>query len=217
MNNVATIDNLSQLFSSVSLSNIKKFTLVLDLDETIVRSIITTNIKKINSLKTMNNLLLHCIESEKHIFVFYRPHMLQFLQEMSQYFNICVFTNGTKYYAENVVTMINTITSHTYISRWYSRTGEYPFYKYLSLIDHVNISEVLIIDDNNEIWKDDYKNVIKIKQFHGPDDNDYINDTELLDLSKLITESIKLKHNESIYDLIDYLNTKYVYNTINQS
>lgn len=209
MNN-ATIDNLTQLFSHMSLSSqIKKFTLVLDLDETLVHSIVTTDVKKINNLKNMNNLLLHYLTDENHIFVFYRPHMLYFLQEMSKYFNIYIFTNGIQSYADIIVTMINTITSYTYISRWYSRTGEYPFYKYISIIDHVDISDVLIIDDNNEIWKDDYKNVIKIKQFYGPEDVNYIFDNELLNLSKIISEIIKSRQISTIYNIIDDVKNKY--------
>lgn len=210
MNN-ATIDNLTQLFSHMSLSNqIKKFTLVLDLDETLVHSIVTTDVKKINNLKNMNNLLLHYLTDENHIFVFYRPYMLYFLQEMSKYFNICVFTNGIKSYADIIVTMINTITSCTYISRWYSRTGEYPFYKYISLIDHVNTSDVLIIDDNNEIWKDDYKNVIKIRQFYGPEDENYILDNDLFNLTEIISGIMKSQKISTIYNVIDDVKIKYV-------
>jgi TFIIF-interacting CTD phosphatase-like protein len=209
MNN-ATIDNITQLFSHMSLSDyIKKFTLVLDLDETLVHSIITTDIKKINTLKTMNNLLLHYIDNDNHIFVFYRPYMLQFLREMSKYFNICVFTNGVKAYADIIVTMINTITSYTYISRWYSRTGEYPFYKYIYMIDNVDTEDVLIIDDNGEIWKDDYKNVIKIKQFYGPEDENYIFDDELFNLTQIISEIMESKKISTIYNVIDNVKTKY--------
>lgn len=209
MNN-ATIDNITQLFSHMSISDsIKKFTLVLDLDETLVHSIITKDIKKINTLKKMNNLLLHYLDNENHIFVFYRPYMLQFLQEMTKYFNICVFTNGVKSYADIIVTMINTITSCTYISRWYSRTGEYPFYKYISIIDHVDTEDVLIIDDNGEIWKDDYKNVIKIKQFYGPEDENYTFDNELFNLTQIISEIMKSKTNFTIYNVIDNVKTKY--------
>lgn len=211
MNN-ATIDNLTQLFSHMSLSDsTKKFTLVLDLDETIVHSIVTSDIKKISKLKDMNNLLLHYLDHENHIFVFHRPYMLYFLQEMSKYFNICVFTNGIKSYAEIIVTMINTITSYTYISRWYSRTGEYPFYKYISLIDHVNNSDVLIIDDNNEIWKDDYKNVVKIKQFYGPEDENYIQDNDLLNLAEIITNIMKSQQFSTIYNVIDDVKSKYTH------
>lgn len=210
MNN-ATIDNLTQLFSHMSLSNqIKKFTLVLDLDETLVHSIVTTDVKKINNLKNMNNLLLHYLENEIHIFVFYRPYMLYFLQEMSKYFNICVFTNGIKSYADIIVTMINTITSCTYISRWYSRTGEYPFYKYISIIDHVDTSDVLIIDDNNEIWKDDYKNVIKIRQFYGPEDENYILDNDLFNLTEIISGIMKSRQISTIYNVIDDVKIKYI-------
>jgi TFIIF-interacting CTD phosphatase-like protein len=189
----------------------KKFTLVLDLDETIVHSIVTSDIKKISKLKDMNNLLLHYLDHENHIFVFHRPYMLYFLQEMSKYFNICVFTNGIKSYAEIIVTMINTITSYTYISRWYSRTGEYPFYKYISLIDHVNNSDVLIIDDNNEIWKDDYKNVVKIKQFYGPEDENYIQDNDLLNLAEIITNIMKSQQFSTIYNVIDDVKSKYTH------
>lgn len=200
MSNV-NIDNLTQLFSNMSL--IKKFTLVLDLDETLVHSIATTDTEKINKLKNMNNLLLHYLTDQTNIFVFYRPHMLYFLKEMSHYFDICVFTNGIKSYADIIVTMINNITSHTYISRWYSRTGEYPFYKYISLIEKVNSSEVLIIDDNNDIWINDRENVIKINQFYGPEDENYTQDTELLYLAKTITRAIKSKQILNIYNLIE--------------
>lgn len=210
MNNV-TINNITQLFSQISLDcPIKKFTLVLDLDETLVHSIATTDIKKINNLKNMNNLLLHYLTDKNHIFVFYRPHMLYFLQEMSKYFHICVFTNCVQSYADMIVTMINTITQHTYILRWYSRMGEYPFYKYVSTIDQVDPSNVLIIDDNTEIWKDDYKNVIKIKKFHGPDDINYIFDDDLLNLSKIISEVMKSRDFSTIYNVIDDVKNKYI-------
>lgn len=211
------MDNIAQIFSHISSTTSttsKKFTLILDLDETLIRSIITSDINKINQLKNMSNLLLHYLNGNNHIFVFYRPHMLHFLQEMSKYFDICVFTNGVQSYADIIITMINTITSYTYISRWYSRTGEYPFYKYISLIDHVDTSKVIIIDDNNEIWKDDSKNVIKIKQFYGPDDKNYIDDDHLLNLTNIISRTMNSTSNINVHDFICDIRSEYLLQSV---
>lgn len=209
MNN--EIDKLTFSFSQMSLSpSQKKFTLVLDLDETLVHSICSTNINKINFLKTKSNLLVHYMENDIHIFVFYRPHVLYFLQEMSKYFYICVFTNGSKNYADVVVTMLNSFAQHSYITRWYSRTGEYPFYKYISLIDYVDTKNVLIIDDNKEIWKNDGLNVIKIKQFVVPIESNFVSDEELLNLGSIISNVMKNDNNTSdVHNIIDNIKNKY--------
>jgi TFIIF-interacting CTD phosphatase-like protein len=212
------INNLTKLFEQMSIlnetcENKKKENniLVLDLDETLVHAIQTTNENKINKLKNMDNLLIHYLCEECHIFIFYRPYLLYFLQKMSQYFNICIFTNGIKSYADIVITMINTFTSYKYISNWYTRTGNPPYYKYISLIDNATNNNSIIIDDNIDIWKDDTKNVIKIKQFFGPDNDDYIFDNELLILADIIDNSLILTCNtySTIYDVIDNIKIQY--------
>ena len=195
--------NLTQMFNK---KQSKKYTLVLDLDETLIYSVSTSNILTVNKLKKMDNLLFHYFENCNHIFVYYRPHITYFLQEMSKYFDICIFTNGSKTYTNMVVTMINSMTSNTYISRWYSRTGDYPFYKYISLIENIDTSTVIIIDDNDKIWKDDYKNVISIKKFYGPIDKNYIFDDELLFLTHILTSLIKINFS-TVRNLVPIINS----------
>ena len=191
-------------------SNIKQYFLVLDLDETLVHSVITSIPSKVNELLTYPNLLIHYIINDTdHMFIFYRPYLLSFLTEMNKYFNIYVFTNGTKIYAQSIITMINNIASEPCISKLYTRSNIYPYYKYISDIDGLSPLNSIIIDDCINIWKNDSKNVINIKKFLGPDDARYMLDKELKSLKYAITSSIQSQIS-NVYDLIDKINKTYL-------
>lgn len=70
-----------------------KFTLVLDLDETLIHC------APFNK-KDDNQLELFC---EEDMIVYDRPGLQEFLQDMKNYFEIVVFTAGGKAYAQKIV------------------------------------------------------------------------------------------------------------------
>ena len=75
-------ENSSERSSSVNSESVKKkFTLVLDLDETLV----------------------HYSEDEGEGKIFFRPHLDYFLREMSKNFELMIFTAAQQDYADTVI------------------------------------------------------------------------------------------------------------------
>lgn len=63
--------------------------------------------------------------------------------------------------------------------------------KYLSVIPSINEDETIIIDDKIIVWPDCTKKVIQIKDFYGPLDNNYKDDSELIKLSEILSDLVR--------------------------
>jgi len=131
----------------------KEYTLVLDLDET----------------------LIHYKDDEKYYLV--RPGVSQFLEELSHLFDIIIFTAGVKKYADCIVDNIDSDKCITH--RLYRRHTVFKdaiYVKDLSLLGR-DLSKTLIIDNLYESFISQPYNGILIKSWY-----DDMEDTELLTL-----------------------------------
>ena len=147
-----------------------KYTLVLDIDETLVHY----------SFTTVNGSFL------------VRPYCFEFLEELNELYEIITFSAGTKDYCDNILNSIdkdNKIFKYR-LYRHHCRIFITNFIKDLNLIGR-DLSKVIFIDNLKEIFKFQPNNGILINTRVN-----VINDLELKDLSKILKDIVALNVND---------------------
>ena len=130
----------------------KKYTLVLDLDETLV------NFK---------------IKSGKEGYVRLRPFLLGFLEEVSQYYELIIFTSATEAYANSVIEAIEKEKKYFDFIFYRQHTiiiGN-DFVKDLTRIGRP-LNSTIILDNTPQNFRFQKENGICVKPFWGQDTND---------------------------------------------
>ena len=140
-----------------------KYTLVLDLDETLV----------------------HYIEEENSAYVQVRPYAEYFLKELSKYFEIVLFTAAEEDYTDIVLKELNKNNYINYIlCRKYTELNNGSYIKDLSKLGR-DLSKVCIVDNNKDNFSLQPENGLFISSYFGEQ-----NDNELYllcqDLMKII-------------------------------
>lgn len=132
-----------------------KYTLVLDLDETLV----------------------HYIEDETEAYVQVRPYAEHFLKELCEFYEIVIFTAATEEYADIVLNELDKekSISHKLYRRHTNYQGE-NFIKDLTKLGR-DLKKTFIIDNIKENFMMHPNNGLHISSFTGDEE-----DTELLDL-----------------------------------
>ena len=148
----------------------KKFTLVLDLDETLI-------CYKINPLDDRQGILR------------FRPYLDEFLDVVSKYYELVIFTSATTEYADPIIDAIeqNNLYFDYRLYRQHAIVYNNDFVKDLSRLGR-DLSKVIIVDNMPQNFRLQKENGIFIKAFWGED----VDDTALYDLG-LILEQIALK------------------------
>ena len=143
-----------------------KYTLVLDLDETLV----------------------HYVEDEESAYIQIRPGTEDFIIDLSNYFEIIIFTAALKNYADIVIDSIdpnNKVMGRLYRNHT-NKVGDINF-KVLSKLGR-DLKNVIIIDNNSCNFGLQPKNGLLIRDFEGDendDELDYLKD----DLIKLVNSN----------------------------
>lgn len=146
------------------MNDLKKILLILDLDETLVCS---TESK----LSYPEDFIVG------EYFVYKRPGLAKFLDFVSTYFDVAIWTSSTEDYAQEIVK--NIIPENYSLNFIYGRTKctltylfehyEYVYIKNLSKLKRLNYSleRILIIDDSPEKIRKNYGNHICVAPFTG--------------------------------------------------
>jgi len=138
-----------------------KKTIVLDLDETLVHSV---------------------EDYSGHYITYKRPHVDEFLDYVSKYFRVVLFTAGTREYAEPVSRNLDP-NNNIFWKKYYRDScifSKNNFLKNLYLIQN-DMSSIFIIDDSPAKFGMQPNNGIPIKPWYDdPDDNELINLIPLL-------------------------------------
>lgn len=148
-----------------SINNKYKYTLVVDLDETLV----------------------HYVEDEEKAYVQVRPFAEYFLKELSKLFEIVIFTAADEEYADIVLKELDKSGSISHrLYRKHTTQANGVFFKDLSKLGR-DIKKVAIIDNSKENFILQPENGLHIKSFIGDQ-----NDNELFmlinDLVKIVKE-----------------------------
>ena len=186
-NNNNNSNNGSTTFSSIEVSvpylktkNIKKFTLVLDLDETLIH--FHYDIKKDPQIT--------------HGIIQYRPGLFEFLQNVAPYFELIIFTVATRQYADPVINTIESkqkfFTCRLY--REHTTIYQNDFVKDLKNLGR-DLSKVIIIDDKPFNFCLQKENGIAIRPYWGTD-NENKNDVALINLIPILFDIMKDKSSD---------------------
>ena len=148
---------------------LKEYTLVLDLDETMISFQFTHPHQGIGQM---------------HL----RPGLENFLDVIKEYYEIIVFTSGTRDYADMVLDVIEHKKQKKFFSgRLYrehtTRIGK-KYIKDLSKLGR-DLSRTLIVDNLPQSFKFQHENGILISSFYA-DENDKKDDRALIELQKIL-------------------------------
>ena len=154
----------------------KKYTLILDLDETLVQF-------HYNKMKQNNN-------GEK---VILRPGLFEFLNRVYPIFELIIWTVATKQYSDPIIDIIEEKKKYfsTRLYREYATEKDEYFVKDLTKLGR-EIDKIIIVDDKEVSFSLQPENGILIKPFLGS----YLecrDDNVLFDLFKILTKIILIK------------------------
>ena len=167
----------------ITTPNKKKYTLVLDLDETLI------NIE----FKDMSNnrCILHL-----------RPGLFWFLSKVKPFYELITFTSASKEYAQPIINEIelkNKYFDYNFF-REHSVINGNDFVKDISRIGR-DMKKIIIVDNTEQNFRLNKKNGIKIKPFYGDQ-----NDKGLYELSKILVMIVKQGYDDLTMALKDYSN-----------
>ena len=156
-----------------------KYTLVLDIDETIIHYFFTY----INGM------------------FFVRPYVYEFLNELKNYYEIVTFTAGTKDYADNILNLVdindNLIKYRLY--RHHTTIMGCNVFKDLMRLGR-DMSKIIIIDNLKDNFKLQPNNGLFIKTWTSD-----INDNQLFDLEKILRDIARFEV-EDVRPVIEKIN-----------
>ena len=185
-------NNTNEIIGSGVINNIKesppylpeinpkfKYTLVLDIDETIIHYFFTY----INGM------------------FFVRPYVYEFLNTLKQYYEIVTFTAGTKDYADNILNLVDTNDNliNYRLYRHHTTIMGCNVFKDLMRLGR-DMSKIIIIDNLKDNFKLQPNNGLFIKTWTSD-----INDNQLFDLEKILRD-IALFEVEDVRPVIEKIN-----------
>ena len=146
-----------------------KYSLILDLDETLV----------------------HYIEEENRAYVQVRPYADFFLNEMAKYFELVIFTAAAEDYADIVLNELDKNKAINYkLYRKHTEQINGVFIKDLSKLGR-DLTKILIVDNNKDNFSLQPENGLHICSFIGDQ-----NDDELYNLSSDLMKIVECKKND---------------------
>ncbi|CAD8052587.1 unnamed protein product [Paramecium primaurelia] len=180
----------------------KEFTLVLDLDETLIHS----DMERTSFLD--EEILVKIGNTIEKYYVKIRPFARDFLKALSKYFELVIFTAALKEYADKVIDYLD---PSGFIKRRYYRDSctkkDGVFYKDLTKINS-NLDKTFIIDNSSSGMSLNPQNGILIKSWY----ND-LKDQELKTYEAMLKKNVKPK--ENIVKCISQMKRKYPKNVLN--
>ncbi|KAJ3449771.1 ctd nuclear envelope phosphatase [Anaeramoeba flamelloides] len=145
------------------LSRRNKITLVLDLDETLIHS----NQIRLPGLNYDFTVSLKVKEAQTMFYVYKRPHVSEFLSQISKWFNIVIYTSSVQEYADPIIDFLD---PNGYIKdRLYRCNCEQMsrnWIKDLSCVTN-NFKKCVLVDNSPLAFSRNWKNGIQIKTWFG--------------------------------------------------
>jgi len=148
----------------INYPNSKKFTLILDLDETLISFTMDKNKKNKGLLK-------------------FRPGLDEFLQNVKKYYEIIIFTSSTKQYADPIINEIENNVKYFDFRLYRHHTIIYDNY-FVKDIRRIGrpLDKMIIVDNMPQNYKLQKENGIMIKPYWGEDNYD----TALISLGDIL-------------------------------
>ena len=161
-----------------------KYTLVLDLDETLIY------------FQNYNNLLNNSYKNKNSLI--FRPGLLDFLHKMKPLYELVLFSFGTKEYVDHILSIIEKKEKifEYVLYRQHATYEKGEYVKNLALLGR-DLKKIIIVDDIPHVFKLQKNNGICIKSFYG----DVISDRNTLKLLGKILEKIRFDADENDGDI----------------
>ncbi|KAM9958059.1 hypothetical protein ACTFIW_013035 [Dictyostelium discoideum] len=153
-------------------SSTTKKTLILDLDETLVHS----TLKPVSHHQITVKVLIEDMDCT--FYVIKRPHVDYFLEKVSQWYDIVIFTASMQQYADPLLDQLDThkvFKKRLFRDSCLEKDGN--FVKDLSMIDQ-DLTSTIIIDNSPIAYSNNLENALPIDNWMG----DNPSDTSLLSL-----------------------------------
>lgn len=146
--------------------NTSRPTIVVDLDETLVH--VTPIAPK--DLDKSNYFTISV--KKRKFYVQMRPNLNNFLEQISKFFNICVFTASEQNYANKIIDKI--LPNVKKCCRFFRDSCINMYGYYVKDLDIINCSlkQILLVDDVAGSALKNPKNLIKIKPWNGEKEDD---------------------------------------------
>uniref|UniRef100_A0A7S0EIA9 FCP1 homology domain-containing protein n=1 Tax=Hanusia phi TaxID=3032 RepID=A0A7S0EIA9_9CRYP len=170
----------------------RKMTLILDLDETLVHS----SVKPLDYYNWKIHIPASGDQRSCTFFVAVRPHTSLFLQAVSRWYEVVVFTASLQHYADPVIDLIdpgNCVSRRFF--RPSCRVEQGNFLKDISVV-RKDLSQVVIVDNCPVAYSLHADNGIPIQTWHNDP-----NDDALLSLLPILSGLVLLKDVRSILSL----------------
>ena len=187
------------------IKSFNQFTLVLDLDETLI------SMKKNNfELSENNNTLKNLIKTN----LIYRPGLIDFLRSMKQIYELIIFSSGSIDYVKGVVNHIEKeekFFDYVLYRKYMSFDESGHSFKNLNCLNR-NLKNIIIVDDMAKNFKLHKRNGICIKPFKG----DVISDKNTLFILGQILQKIRcdVSNNGDIRDSLSKEKNTNIYSQI---
>ena len=201
-----------------NINNNKKKSLILDLDESLVHS-------SFYPFERASDLTLPITVNNKRrlVYILRRPYLMEFMKEMSSYYEIIIYTSSIPEYSSN---LLDELDKYKIISRRYYRyhcifiNGLYI--KDLRIIGKP-LKDLIIIDNNPISYLYNINNGLPILSFHGdPQDIELLKLIPLLkylsnveDVTKIIPQIVNRDKNKIKFSLINKLINNEILNNTN--
>jgi RNA polymerase II subunit A-like phosphatase len=158
--------------NSTRLINQRKLSLILDLDQTIIHATIDPTIGVLQNDPNNSNYeilkdVYHFVlpDSDTVYYIKLRPGVREFLKEIKQYYELHIYTMGTRSYANAVAKIIDP-TSEYFGNRILSRDESGSFAsKSIQRLFPCDQSMVVVIDDRGDVWSWS-ENLIKVQPYN---------------------------------------------------
>lgn len=151
--------------------------LIIDLDETLLHTVKGQN-------NYGNTISLTTQKIELVFTVILRPHVIEFLTVIKEYFTLVLFTASEKAYADQCIKLIDP-KNDIFTMRLYKHSclelGEVNDIKDLRIFRNVPLTDIIIVDNNPLCYLLQPGNAIPIKSFFAePGDNELLKLTNIL-------------------------------------
>ena len=176
------IDNNPKKYFLPEIKGNKKYSLVLDLEDTLIHSQRTFNIRKKIKLCNINKKL-----------IILRPFLFEFLEEMQSIFELILFSSNTPEYVNPIVNLIQKnkkYFEHILYRHHITLDEEGNNVKNLEFLGR-DLKNIIIIDDIPRYFKLQKENGINIKPFNGDSKKDGNTLKILKDILKKIRQDVE--------------------------
>ena len=188
----------------ISLTQPVRPILILDLNGILIYSSHLIDISDIQKYVSLKNFLLIYKDFDMNMFIiYYRNYIREFLLELNNYYDIYAYSSLNRAQTDVFISTINNLLGTNVFKGIYLKITNINK-KNLDVINH-NKNNTVIIDLSETLWDDCDRNIVLIKPFRGPHDNNYDKNNDLLFMKKCLLRIHKLFVDNLYSDIRNYI------------